>query len=76
MEQKEARDLSGISGQITSVRQYVIDAEWRIFQEWYKVCPDEPFEIYFPSTIKRATLSQGRIKYDLSKINIVIKYKQ
>lgn len=49
----------------------LVDQEWRIFQEWYIACPEEPFEVCFNSTIKRAQQSQGKVKYDLSKINIV-----
>lgn len=60
---------------IQAIHSYFVDAEWRIFQEWYRVCPEEPFEVYFKSTLKRAEKSQGKIQYDLSKMNIIDKTK-
>ena len=33
----------------------LVDMEWRIFKEWQRVCPKEPFYAYkYESIVKRA----------------------
>ena len=40
---------------INQVSGMMVDMEWRIFKEWQRVCPEEPFYAYkYESIVKRA----------------------
>lgn len=35
------------------------DAEWRIFKEWQRVIPDEPFEAYKKHSLIKRAMREG-----------------
>jgi len=45
-----------IASNISKINPLLTDIEWRIFKEWQRVIPDEPFFAYaYNSIVKRAT---------------------
>ena len=47
---------NSISRQIMSLHTQLCDQEWRIFKEWQRVIPEEPFYAFkYESIKKRAT---------------------
>ena len=47
--------LAEIHSELNKTRPFLIDMEWRIFKEWQRVIPDEPFSAYgYKSIVKRA----------------------
>lgn len=49
----------GLDIKMQGIGTTLCDCEWRIFKEWVRVIPDEPFYAFKYESIKKRALKEG-----------------